>query len=491
MQRAATPYVSHRLPAFSLAAVLLLIVLVGSTAGCRRKRSTLDKVRSSGEIVIATDATYPPFEFVRSGQITGFDIDLGNALAGELGLKAKWSNTAWDGVFPALLGGKCDLVLSCVTITEERKRSLGFSEPYYTSGQILAIRGDQTGIDDLEDLKGKTAGCQLNTTADETLKKHPDIRKRQYASIDLALQDLANRRLDAVLGDAPTIRYYINRSFTGLETAGALFTTEQIGGVMRPGDTDLRDAVNAALARLRSSGRTAAIEAHWFGTEAEAAPPPAGGLPWGDLLRTLGRGLALTLQLTLFALATGIPMGLLIALGRQSGFAPLRWVLASYVELFRGTPLLVQLIFIYYALPDLAGVDLQPFQAAVLALALNSAAYIAEIFRAGLESIDKGQMEAARSLGMTYAMAMRYVLLPQTLRRVLPPLTNEAIALLKDTSLVSIISMAELVRTGQELVGQYAVPFVIWPVVALFYLAVTYPLSRFAGALERRWGQAR
>jgi ABC-type amino acid transport system permease subunit len=125
--------------------------------------------------------------------------------------------------------------------------------------------------------------------------------------------------------------------------------------------------------------------------------------------------------------------------------------------------------------------------AAVLALSLNSGAYISEIFRAGIQSIDTGQMEAARSLGMSYGQGMRYVVLPQALRRVLPPLTNEAIALLKDSSLISVIGMAELTRAGQELSSQLAIPLVVWPVVALFYLAITFPLTRLAGLLERRW----
>ncbi|MFP2934504.1 amino acid ABC transporter permease, partial [Pyxidicoccus sp. 3LG] len=173
-------------------------------------------------------------------------------------------------------------------------------------------------------------------------------------------------------------------------------------------------------------------------------------------------------------------------LGRRARFKPLAWLCAAYVEGLRGTPLLVQIIFIYYALPQLLGVDLAPMLAAVLALTLNSAAYVAEIFRAGIASVDPGQSEAARALGMSPAQSMRYVILPQALRNVLPPLTNEGIALLKDSSLVSIIGMAELTRAGQEMASQFAAPLAIWPAVAVFYLLATLPLTRLAAALERR-----
>ena len=156
------------------------------------------------------------------------------------------------------------------------------------------------------------------------------------------------------------------------------------------------------------------------------------------------------------------------------------------MELVRGTPLLVQILFIYFVLP-VFGVSLPAFTSGILALTLNSAAYLAEIFRAGIQSIDVGQMEAARSLGMTYPQAMRRVILPQTFRRVLPPLTNEGIALLKDSSLVSVIGLTELARTGQELASRYAAPLTIWPMVALLYLALTFPLTRVAEYLERRW----
>jgi His/Glu/Gln/Arg/opine family amino acid ABC transporter permease subunit len=182
----------------------------------------------------------------------------------------------------------------------------------------------------------------------------------------------------------------------------------------------------------------------------------------------------------------GLPIGLLLALARVQSSRLLKAPAAVYVEVMRGTPLLVQILFIYFVLPSF-GVSIPAFWSGIIALTLNSAAYIAEIFRAGIISIDVGQMEAARSLGMSHAQAMRRIILPQTFRRVVPPLTNEAIALLKDSSLVSVIGLTELARTGQELASRNAAPLTIWPMVAIFYLLLTFPLTRIAEYLERRW----
>ena len=182
----------------------------------------------------------------------------------------------------------------------------------------------------------------------------------------------------------------------------------------------------------------------------------------------------------------GVPAGLFVALLRLSGFAPLRALATTYVELVRGTPLLMQIYVIYFVLPAV-GISLPAFVAGVAALSLNAAAYISEIFRAGIESIDSGQMEAARALGMDYRGAMRHVILPQTLRRVLPPLTNESVALLKDSSLVSVVALSELMRNGKEIATNTGSPTTIYLAVAALYLVMTLPLTFLVRRLEDKW----
>ncbi len=180
----------------------------------------------------------------------------------------------------------------------------------------------------------------------------------------------------------------------------------------------------------------------------------------------------------------GILIGLFVSLGRISNVKLLKLITGFYVNLFRGTPLLVQLMFIYYALPYI-GINLPPGIAGIIGLSLNSGAYVSEIFRAGILSIPKGQMEAARSLGMSYPMAMRYVIIPQAFRVVIPPLTNEFVALLKDSSLLYVIQVPEIAYRMRSLASASfnATPYTI---AALIYLAMTIPLTRLADYLEKR-----
>jgi His/Glu/Gln/Arg/opine family amino acid ABC transporter permease subunit len=277
---------------------------------------------------------------------------------------------------------------------------------------------------------------------------------------------------------------------------------------VRTGESELLSAVNDALDKIIEDGRYARLYAQWLkkpvtpeelkeleavrgqGTAVTAQATGSSFRLRGDVLRAavplLVRGAGITLLLTCLALLFGIPLGLLIALGRLSGIRLLSLLLTVYVEVLRGTPLLMQVFVIYFVLPA-AGVQVPQFAAGVIALSLNAAAYISEIFRAGIESIDRGQMEAARSLGMDYRCAMRWVILPQTLRRVLPPLTNEAVALLKDTSIVSIISITELSRAGREQASNSGAPVTIVVAVAALYLVMTLPLTQLVRWLEVQW----
>jgi glutamine transport system permease protein len=221
-----------------------------------------------------------------------------------------------------------------------------------------------------------------------------------------------------------------------------------------------------------------------------------GPLRWELMIESfkpLLKGTVITLELTAGAVAIGIVIGLFISLMRLSTSRILRGFALAYVDFFRGTPLLVQILMVYFAVPQVFGFQTPnnyQFIAGISAMGLNSGAYIAEIFRAGIQSIDRGQTEAARSLGMSQAQAMRYVILPQAFKRVIPPLGNEFIALLKDSSLVAIIALEDLMYTGKIIVGRTVQPFVIYLEVALFYLVMTLVLSRFVNYTERRLGKS-
>ncbi len=197
-------------------------------------------------------------------------------------------------------------------------------------------------------------------------------------------------------------------------------------------------------------------------------------------------GAAVTIEITALSITLGIIIGLFAGIARISKIRLIRYAAAVYVDFFRGTPLLVQIFIIYFALPLLTGQRIDPFIAAITACGINSGAYVAEIFRAGITSVDKGQMEAGRSLGMTWVDTMRYIIIPQAFRRVIPPLGNEFIALLKDSSLVSVIGFEELTRNGQLIIARTYGAIEIWLSVAVIYLIMTLSISRFVAYLEKR-----
>ena len=197
-------------------------------------------------------------------------------------------------------------------------------------------------------------------------------------------------------------------------------------------------------------------------------------------------GAGVTIEITAFSVAVGFFIGLFVGIARISQFKVLRVLAAIYADCIRGTPLLVQIFLIYFALPMVIGQRVEPFIAAVAACGINSGAYVSEIFRAGIQAIDIGQMEAGRSLDMTWWQTMYSIILPQAIRNILPPLGNEFIAMLKDSSLVSVIGFEELTRRGQLIIAQTYGSFEIWMTVAILYLIMTLAISRIVSLLEKR-----
>lgn len=206
-----------------------------------------------------------------------------------------------------------------------------------------------------------------------------------------------------------------------------------------------------------------------------------------DSLPLLAVGALVTIEITAMSVAIGVLIGLFVGIAELSRYWYLRVPAKIYVDFVRGTPLLVQIFIIYFALPIILGVRVEPFAAAVAACSINSGAYVAEIFRAGIQSIDKGQMEAGRSLGMTWTQTMRHIIIPQAFRRTIPQLGNEFIAMLKDSSLVSVIGFEELTRKGQLIIASTYGSLEIWTAVAVIYLIMTLSITRFVAYLEKRF----
>lgn len=220
----------------------------------------------AAKVRVATEAAYRPFEFVEKGELTGFDVELIRAVAKAGGFEVEISNQPWDGMFPGLQAKRYDLVISAVSITEKRKETMAFSDPYLESGLIIAVKKDNTDITTLEHLKGKTIAVQIGTTGHDTAKTVEGATIVKFDSVELALQELDAGRADAVINDQPVTAFYI-KSMTNLKMVGAKLSAEHYGMAMRKDDAELVAKVNAGLKQVRASGEYDALVKKWLSAD--------------------------------------------------------------------------------------------------------------------------------------------------------------------------------------------------------------------------------
>jgi len=456
--------------------------------------------KAKATLKVATEPAFPPMESqAKEGGLEGFDIDLMNAIGKAADFEVQFQSLPFDGIIPALQAKTVDAAISSMTINAERSKTISFSRPYFKAGLAIAIKTDNKDITSLDSLNNKNIAVQIGTTGAAEAKKVLGAKIRTFDSAPLALQELLNGNVDAVINDAPVTLYAIkSNNLTGIKIIEQLLTEEYYGIATSKNSPHL-EAINNGLTTLLGNGTYDQIYQKWFNTKPPKLPATVNfdnsnnSLTASNVilnaLPNLLQGALVTLELTAFSVLLGMIGGSLIGIARLSTLTPLRWVTRAYVDFFRGTPLLVQIFMIYFGLPALLqgiGINfsLDRLAAAVMALSLNSAAYLAEIVRAGIQSIEIGQSEAAQSLGLGAVETMRYIIFPQALRRMLPPLGNEFITLLKDTSLVAVIGFEELFRRGQLIVADNYRTFEIYAAVALIYLALTLLSSRVFSFLE-------
>ncbi len=456
-------------------------------------------------LTIAVEGTYPPFEFqTDTGELQGFDVDLMNAIARESGFKINYQNLPFAGMIPALQARSIDAAVAAMTITEERAKTVSFSRPYFRSGLAIAIRSDDQSITGFENLNNKRISVQIGTTGAEKAAAIPGAKVRSFDDAPTAIRELLNGNVDALLHDEPVILYAINSgNVEGVKVVGKLLTEEYFG-FPTPKNSPNLALIDRGLTKLLGNGVYAQVYQKWFGVKPPTLPErlpfqtqatTSSGLfgafsAIATALPLLLRGALVTLQLTALSVILGLIGGSLLGIIRLSKILPIRWAARAYIDFFRGTPLLVQIFMIYFGIPAISqelglGFNLNRWTAAVIALSLNSTAYIAEIVRAGIQSIETGQSEAAESLGMSSNQTMRYIVFPQALRRMLPPLGNEFISMLKDTSLVAVIGFEELFRNGQLIVATNYRSFEIYAAVAFIYLVLTIFSSQVFSRLEQ------
>ncbi|MGP0565379.1 MULTISPECIES: ABC transporter substrate-binding protein/permease [unclassified Nitrospina] len=477
--------------------VLLCALLWGVPA---HATGTLDTVREQGVLLWGADAEGgAPYVFPdpeNPSRLIGFEVDLANALAHELGVTARMVQNDWSSLLPALQRGDFHMAMNGLEWTGERARAVDLSRPYYIYEQQLVVRADDTRIDKLSDLSGMTVGTLVNSVAHSILKKMGSVKVRVYEGQVEPYRDLKLGRSDAVLLDLPIAQYYAAPDpafrFAGPPVGEGLYVI-----AMRKGDDAFLNAVNAAIGKLYDDGTLQSIYKKWnLWNDTQRALVEEDHTArrvfdfnedqaMQEYLLILMKGAGMTVVISVLAMTLAVLLGLVLTGMRQLGRPLMRGMAATYVEIVRGTPLLLQLYIIYYGLPNI-GIRLDAFTAAVVGLGMNYAAYEAEVYRGGLKAVAKGQWEAALSLGMTPFMIYRRILLPQAVRVVLPPVTNDFISLFKDTSLVSIIAIVELTKSYNMLAVSSMRFLELGLLTGLLYLMMAYPLSLLSARLERR-----
>jgi len=477
------------------------------------RRNTLEEVKKRGELIWGGDAEGGgPYVFPDPNDPNvniGFEVDLANAIAEEMGVKARFFQGNWDNL-PALLGTEhIDIILNGYELTGARAGMMDHTINYYIYELALMGRKNNQDLRDWEDLRkpinGRKARVAVlgSSSSDTYLQNHfaDDVEIVRYESNTDGMREVETGKIDATVLDLPIATFYRDR-FAELEVLGKPRSPGYYTIYLRQGDDALKVAINHALTTLIESGKLRAIYEKyglWNETQeglihlisksdADLGIHSTQLRGW-EVIRSRGpllvKAAGVTIVLACLSMPLAIIIGLLVAIGRLYGPALLRWILMIYVEVLRGTPLMLQLFVIFYLLPEI-GLPIPAFWAAIIGLSINYSAYEAEIYRAGLQAIPRGQMEAALALGMSPALAVRRIIVPQAVRIVVPPVTNDFIAMFKDTSVCSAITVIELTKQYSMQRNATGATLELAALTAILYLLMSVPLSHLTARMEKR-----
>ncbi|MFC4600855.1 ABC transporter substrate-binding protein/permease [Cohnella hongkongensis] len=468
------------------ATVLLLLSLGPAVRGAEEP--------AARKLVMGTSPDYPPYESVdakNNGEIVGMDIDIAKHITSRLGYELEIAGMDFNGLIAALQTGRVDFVMSGMSVTEERQQSVTFSDSYYMARNTIVSR-ESDAYETAEQLSGKLVGSQLGSTQDQFAETIPGARQKKLNKIADLIQELNTRRIDAAIVEDAVALEMVDAN-PGLVMNFLPVSDDDNGyAIAFPKQTQLVGEFNRVLEEMRADGELQSIVDKWFGEKEEEAPGRRTGFLNVDFRVLDGyvpyilKGVYVTLLFTLVSALFGLIWGTILSLFKISGVKPLIAFATVYTSVFRGTPLLVQLTLIYYATPQLLGFDIPALMAAGLTFGLNSAAYLSETIRGGIMAVDKGQREAAIALGVPYRKMMVRIIFPQALRHILPALVNEFVALLKESSLVSVIGVTELMRRADVVRASTFRSFEALLLVAAIYYVLVLILTSLARMLERR-----
>ena len=452
----------------------------GSAVNSSVYGTTLADIQAKGELVIGLDDTFAPMGFRdESGNLVGFDIDLATAVCEELGVKATFQPIDWDAKEMELSSGNIDCIWNGMSITPEREEAMSLSQAYLNN-KIVIMTKEGVAVSAKEDLANYNIGIQAGSAALEAVTNdavYASIQDKitEYPTYDEVILDVQAGRLDCMI---------IDEVYGGYKNA-------KLGSIFAVSEVDFGDDLYAIGFRKGDAELTQAARAFCGAPQRTAKRGAKMNLEYIQaILPALLKGTWQTLQVFFLTLVLSLPLGLPFALGSISRFFPVRFLSKAYIWVFRGTPLMLQLFFVYYGLPIMFGpaFRMENTVAAVLTFTMNYAAYFAEIYRAGVQSIDHGQHEAAKTLGFSRWQTMRIIIIPQTIARVIPPVSNEVITLIKDTALVTAIGVGELLKAAKDANNRDVNPTAFF-IAAVIYLALTFLLTLLSQWCEKRFSR--
>ncbi|HEM4748374.1 TPA: ABC transporter substrate-binding protein/permease [Streptococcus suis] len=449
---------------------------------------------------IVADSSFAPFEYQdETGKYVGIDMELIKAIAENQGFTITIQNPGFDAALNAVQAGQADAVIAGMSITDARKEIFDFSNAYYTSNILLAVKNG-SDITSYEDLKGKTVGAKNGTASYTFLEENKDKYGYTLKAFDEAsgmYDSLNSGSIDALMDDEAVLLYAIQQGRDFATPIPGEKSGEYGFAVKKGTNPELIEMFNNGLAALVESGKYDEILNKYFNSTEEASTTTSTvdettivGLlknNYGQLLS----GLGITIGLALLSFAIAIVIGIIFGMFAVSPVKALRVTSSVFVDVVRGIPLMIVAAFIFWGIPNLIESitgqqsPINDFVAGTIALSLNSGAYIAEIVRGGIQAVPAGQMEASRSLGISYGTTMRKIILPQAAKIMLPNFINQFVITLKDTTIISAIGLVELFQAGKIIIARNYQSFRMYAILAIIYLVVITLLTRLARNLEK------
>ncbi|HGZ5411727.1 TPA: ABC transporter permease subunit [Staphylococcus aureus] len=462
------------------------MVYINPTAHAEQDQ-TWEKIKERGELRVGLSADYAPMEFEHTvngkTEYAGVDIDLAKKIAKDNNLKLKIVNMSFDSLLGALKTGKIDIIISGMTSTPERKKQVDFSDSYMMTKNIMLVKKDKVNeYKDIKDFNNKKVGAQKGTEQEKIAQT--EIENASITSLsrlpDVILA-LKSGKVEGAVVEKPVEEAYLKQN-PKLGISNVKFNEEEKDTVIAvPKDSPkLLSQINKTIKEVKDKG----LIDKYMTNAANAMNDDSGFISkYGSFFL---KGIKITILISLIGVALGSILGAFVALMKLSKIKIISWIASIYIEILRGTPMLVQVFIVFFGITAALGLDISALVCGTIALVINSSAYIAEIIRAGINAVDKGQMEAARSLGLNYRQTMKSVIMPQAIKNILPALGNEFVTLIKESSIVSTIGVGEIMFNAQVVQGISFDPFTPLIVAAALYFVLTFVLTRIMNMIEGR-----